>query len=190
MAPTIAPIPDDHEARAAALVLLRAGLGAGYIVDQEIVDLQTGKMNGTVLGAFVNGELVGVLLGRMLEEETAAEYEALAKRAGATAALAVHRLGLLQSVAVKPGCRGQGIGTELSRALLDQLKRAGATAVLAVSWESGTRDSSAGMLEAVGFRRVARVEDFWREDSVRMGYTCPRCGKPCRCAGILYLKHV
>jgi ribosomal protein S18 acetylase RimI-like enzyme len=187
---TITPIPYNEPARAAALALLRAGLGAGYIEEQEIADLQAGRMNGTALGAFVNNELVGVLLGRMLEKETAAEYEALAQGAGAAMGLAVHRLGLLKSVAVKSGCRGHGIGTALSRAVLDHLKQAGATAVLAVSWESGTRDSSAGMLEAVGFRRVARIEDFWKEDSLRLGYRCPQCGNPCRCAGILYLKGV
>jgi ribosomal protein S18 acetylase RimI-like enzyme len=187
---TIAPISCNDQARAAALILLRSGLGAGYIDEQEISDLQAGKMSGTALGAFMNNELVGVLLGRMLEKETAAEYEALAQGAGAAMGLAVHRLGLLQSVAVKPGCRGQGIGTALSRAVLDYLKRAGATAVLAVSWESGARDSSAGMLEAVGFRRVARINEFWKEDSLRLGYTCPRCGNPCRCAGILYLQRM
>jgi ribosomal protein S18 acetylase RimI-like enzyme len=187
---TIAPIPETGEARAAALFLLRTALGADYIAEQEIVDLQAGKMHGTALGAFRNNELVGVLLGRMLENDTATEFDALAKRAGATAALTVHRLGVLQSVAVKPSCRGHGIGRALSRAVLDHLKGAGATAVLAVSWESGTRDSSAGMLEAVGFRPVARVEEFWKEDSLRSGYCCPRCGNPCRCAGILYLTHV
>jgi ribosomal protein S18 acetylase RimI-like enzyme len=185
---TITPIPDEDESRAAALLLLSTTLGAHYIAEQEIADLQAGKMHGMALGAFLDNELVGVLLGRMLEKETAAEYEAQAKEGGATAGLAGQRLGLLQSVAVKPGCRGQGIGTGLSRALLDHLKRAGANAVLAVSWESGTRDSSAGMLEAVGFQRVARVAEFWKGDSLRRGYTCPRCGNPCRCAGVLYLR--
>jgi GNAT superfamily N-acetyltransferase len=175
---TIAPIPSDVAVREHALRLLSAGLGMGYIRGEEFARC-------LALGAHLDGELVGVLLGRMLEPAEAERYLALAG-----AALAGQRLGLLQSVAVKDGCRGRGVGTALSRAIVECLQGDGATAVLAISWESGAKNSSGRMLEAVGFRRLAHIEEFWKEDSLRRGYRCPRCGNPCRCAAVLYLNRL
>ncbi len=186
---TIKPIPEGRAADN-ALVLLRVGLGTGYIEEQEFRDYQAGKESGMALGAFAKDDLVGVLLARLLTREEAAAHEAMAKKAGVVVPLGFHHVGILKSIVVKDSARGHGIGTALCQEAVKRLKQAGATCVMAVSWESGAQDNSRGMLEGLGLQFATRVEGFWTEDSIKKGYSCPKCGNPCRCAALLYTKTV
>lgn len=166
-----------------ALSLLHAGLGDGYVDEPSLVDCQK---NGIVLGARGNGGLVGILLARVLDQSSAREFETLLQNAGATRRLDLTRLGILKSIVVAAPCRGRGIGAALSGAAIERLRQAGCSTLVTVSWASG-ESSSAGMFERLGFKQLARVAEFWKDDSIRRGYHCPRCGQPCTCAAIVYV---
>lgn len=185
---TIAPLPADGKATDDALALLRAGLGTGYLDEPEVRAYQQGKGGGLVLGAHVRDELAGVLLARLLTPEEATRYAALVQQAGSSVDRAFHKAGILQSIVVQDSYRGQGIGTALCQEAITQLRRAGTTALLALSWESGAVSNSRGMLERLGLKVVARIKEFWLGDSLAKGYRCPRCGHPCRCAALLHVQ--
>lgn len=185
---TIAPLAAGGKVADDALTLLWGGLGTGYIEAQEFRAYQQGRGNGVALGAFATDELVGVLLGRLLALEEASAFETLARQAGSPAVLALPTVGILQSFVVKHTHRGQGVGTELCQEAIRHLRQSGATCLLALSWESGAGKSSRGLLDRLGLKVVARLEEFWRDDSLARGYHCPRCGNPCRCAALLHVR--
>ncbi|MDQ6748378.1 MAG: hypothetical protein M3010_09795, partial [Candidatus Dormibacteraeota bacterium] len=58
----------------------------------------------------------------------------------------------------------------------------GCQAAVAVSWLSG-RASSAGIFARAGFKAGRSVPDFYLQESLRDGWTCPVCQGPCRCGG-------
>lgn len=93
-------------------------------------------------------------------------------------------VGLLQSIAVQPEWRGQGLGTELACRRIEALRALGATAIVACSWEHGRPGRSRPILERLGFELVTQIEEAWK------GQSCPVCGSDCRCGSSLMLLRV
>jgi N-acetylglutamate synthase-like GNAT family acetyltransferase len=186
--PIITRISSENSERNSAFALLGAGMGNNYIDEAEFDGYLNGASDGIVLGACMDSQLSGVLLAKHLDKEAAEQFGTLAKNARSAVSLANLRLGILKSIVVKDEFRAQGIGTALSLRGIQHLKTMGCTAIIAFSWDSGEKSTSAGMLEAVGFHRISSVKECWKEDSIRRAYNCPRCGNPCVCDAILFLK--
>jgi hypothetical protein len=84
---------------------------------------------------------------------------------------------LLKSVAVDSDVRGSGVGTAVSSAVVQAMFGTGATNVVSVGWTDGEGCHIRGPLETLGFKSRGDLEDFWYEDSLREGYSCPTCGR-------------
>ena len=82
-----------------------------------------------------------------------------------------------QSLFIAPELAGQGLGTRLSRQVIDRLQAHGAKAIIAHSWKESPHDSSGRYLRALGFRLVTSHPEYWKQ----VDYECPRCGRPCLC---------
>jgi len=85
-----------------------------------------------------------------------------------------------QSCFVHPDYTARGIGRRLATRALADLRDAGAVVVVAHSWLQSPHQSSRRYLERLGFRAVATCPDYW----IDVDYTCPRCGRPCRCTAV------
>lgn len=101
--------------------------------------------------------------------------------------LGYNRTGLLKSVAVNSDMRGTGIGTEVSRAVVQAMFDMGATSVLAIGWTDDEGCHIQGPLETLGFKARGDITDFWHEDSRIEGNSCPSCGRPCRCSAKVFV---
>jgi len=98
-------------------------------------------------------------------------------------------IGFLDQLCVTKGFENNGIGTELTRKRIDDLKSKNVTKIIAVSWNYKNQNGSNSILEKLGFEKHELIENYWFEDSIKKGYTCP-CGHPCTCTGIIYTKDV
>ena len=88
--------------------------------------------------------------------------------------------GYFQTSFVDPAHRGRGIGPALARLALDDLRRAGARAVIAHAWKESPDDSARRYLSRLGFVAVCEHPEYW----VEVDYVCPRDGQPCRCTAV------
>lgn len=100
--------------------------------------------------------------------------------------LVYNRIVLVHSVAVDPQYRHKGNATALIRAILEHGVRCGATNALAIGWTDQDGCHIQGTLEALGFESVADIDNYWHEDSVSKGYSCPSCGNPCTCTARIF----
>ncbi|MDA8092831.1 MAG: GNAT family N-acetyltransferase [Betaproteobacteria bacterium] len=89
----------------------------------------------------------------------------------------------LPVVVVDAAYRRQGVGLLLGRAAL---ARHPDKAWLSVAWISGSEIPADRLLRRIGFAPSCRVREYWLEDSLKRGFTCPICGHPCRCDAMLY----
>lgn len=102
--------------------------------------------------------------------------------------LQFNRTALLRSVAVSPQARGNGVGTDLVRASVENLSGKGATSILSVGWTDLDGCHIQGPLEAMGFQERGDLDDFWKQESMAKNYQCPTCGFPCECVARIFIK--
>jgi N-acetylglutamate synthase-like GNAT family acetyltransferase len=97
------------------------------------------------------------------------------------------RIGCLESVAVATKAEGQGIGTLLQKARVEQFYEMGLRFVYSTAWKSSKGVHVGGMLERQGFEPLKEIPDFYSEET-----TCPDCGLGviCHCSTVVYLKRL
>ncbi|MBK8808595.1 MAG: hypothetical protein IPO21_18965 [Bacteroidales bacterium] len=101
-------------------------------------------------------------------------------------------LGQAQSVGrqsvliVKSQFENNGIGAALFSESLLWLKTH-AEFVYTVRWLKSATDKGSTLLSRNGFEPIARIENFWKIDSLTRKYHCPICGEPpCLCSALIY----
>ncbi|MDP4537445.1 GNAT family N-acetyltransferase [Alkalimonas collagenimarina] len=87
-----------------------------------------------------------------------------------------------KSVAVEPGCQGQGIGSALLQASVDVLQQQGAKAGLAHLWQQSPGNSAVRYFTKAGGKLIAVHQDKWLALSLNDGYFCPVCQGECHCS--------
>lgn len=182
--PLLRPLADDDATLGAARQLLNQALGADTY-DAAALAALCRNPDEYLIAAWLDGALVGVAGARVLDPDGRSYYA----RFGAEALALFDRgpVGSLSTSAVREDLRGQGIGSRLTAARLAWLDQRGCRRVVGVSWLSGLAHGSARVFERHGFRRVASVEQFFRDASEADGWSCPVCGHPCLCPAALYV---
>lgn len=171
-----------------ALAILGWSLGDRYIDREGLKGFVGSSSECIAVTAAVGREIVGVHLSEVMQPDDVTRLEDQVRAAGTPNNLDCHRVGLLKSLAVKTNARGRGVGTWLTLNSIDYFKSHGCTLVAALSWESGSEQSSRRMLEACGFEQMALMPDYWKQESIDKGYECPVCGVPCTCSATLLVK--
>jgi ribosomal protein S18 acetylase RimI-like enzyme len=176
----------------AALSILGHALGARYISREELTDFTQNKdkvayvaltsPKGSIAAAATG--VIPVSTDELLDLMPADQSSRVADL---VPELGFNLTGLLKSVAVDSDVRGSGVGTEVSRAVVQAMFDMGATNVVSVGWTDGEGCHIQGPLETLGFKSRGDLDDFWYEDSLREGYSCPTCGRPCRCSARIFV---
>jgi GNAT superfamily N-acetyltransferase len=178
--------PDDV---AEVVALLGGSLGALYIDRGHIEELVAGAGACLTARAF-DGQLVGAVSTSVVAPDELAELFPIGQAElldGPLSNLKYHsQVGIIESIAVDPTCRGRGVGTELVEAVEEWLRDQSATSTLSFGWKTSSGCHVGGVLDASGFSRVLEVSGFWTIDSATHGYSCPEDGNPCHCSAIIF----
>lgn len=176
----------------AALSILGHALGARYISREELIDFTKNKEKVAYVAlTSAKGSIAAAATGvipastddllALMPEDQASKVAELVPELG------YNLTGLLKSVAVDSDVRGSGIGTEVSSAVVQAMFDIGATNVVAVGWTDDEGCHIQGPLETLGFKARGDIIDFWHKDSLIQGYSCPSCGRPCRCSARIFV---
>jgi GNAT superfamily N-acetyltransferase len=171
----------DRATADAAAALLNRELGDGLYRSEWLLEDAVDPSAGVwVAGAPV---LAGAAVARLLASADADYY-----RAFGPAALDVFggAVGSFEAFVVEPDHRRRGLGTRLASASLDWMRGRGCTSAVTLAWRSGREGSSAGLFRRLGMREGPTVEGFYKEESVRNGWSCPVCRGPCSCPATLF----
>lgn len=173
--------PDDREGAEAAAALLSRELGES-MYDRDGLLRDAADLTARVWLAGLR-PLVGAAVARLLVAEDAGYYARFGDEA---TRLFAGTVGSFEALAVHPSHRRLGLGARLTRATVEWMWEAGCDAVVTIAWRSGAADSSAGLFRRLGFREGRTVENFYYEESIRDGWTCPICRGPCTCPATLF----
>lgn len=181
--------PSDINSLNQAKKIYDIGLGKNYITSKDLLNYSNHPEKYILLGSCnSDGELLGVMLACRLDENEREKYNLTLQQNSIDIMLPAYTIGLIKSVVVKREYRQKGIGTELTKEAIERLKDMSCELILAVAWASGKPDSSPKMFEKLSFKNILGLEEYWRKDSLKEGYSCPNCGKPpCRCKALFYL---
>lgn len=175
--------------------LYSATLGDGYLSAAEaranLLD-RSGRAAWFVVQA--GGSVVGAanavwLLRRELPRSMLPGFERIATRLLQLAPRA-QRFGLLENVGVEPAQRHRGFAAALTEARLDWLRERGVELVYTFAWHTPEGVAARPTLERAGFRALEELPDFYLEDGLRNGYTCPWHGARCRCSALLCVREL
>jgi len=170
----------------AALALLEEGIGPGWIGPD---DLRPGPSRHLVV-AEEGGRVVGAAacavrpLGEVLAELPSNGRARLGAFAGddpATAPVVV-----LDVAAVGPRYRGRGHYAGMLDSRMEWARAAGADIALAIGWAPPDGCHIAGSVGRAGFARLAELPGYYEG----LDGQCPHCGRPCRCAAVLFARRL
>ena len=92
----------------------------------------------------------------------------------------------VKTVAVAQEYSGCGIGTALVAKAVDYLKGLGAKQIFSPLWKHDGVINSDVIFRRNGFVPMREIPDYWLNDSIEKGYSCPVCGKVCHCVCVMY----
>lgn len=185
-----------------SLAVLWEGLGQGYISDERLrwYAAPSGEAHGkasfrSALAATdtASGQVIGVLTSEIVDASALRasflQHENLLQQDADMRLLQPGATGLIKSIAVAPASQGRGVATGLITRALRDLAEHGAAHSYSLAWSSKQRGCAlCGVLTALGFRSVRRIERFWYSDSLANGYLCPACGNPCDCSAQVMIR--
>ena len=166
----------------ALVTLLNNNLGEGLYATASL-ERDLADPTSRVLAAYDDGKLLGGAVARLLGPGDVNYYE----RFGDTARVLFVSgpIGSVEALAVSPAARRAGVGRGLLLDLLAWCRERGCRDAVAISWISGGSGTSAPLFAAAGFTMGETIEEFYLQDSLREGWSCPVCGAGCQCAGQL-----
>lgn len=186
--PPIRPArPDDAAAIAS---IYSSTLGAGYLSEEQAsANLRDRTGSAAWFVAESDGRVVAAADALWLSrheltdsvmpgfEHVGAELLRLAPRA--------RRFGLLENIGVLPAYRRRGFAAALTEARLEWLRGKEVEFVYTFAWHTPEGVPALATLERAGFRSLEELPDFFLEDGLRNGYTCPWHGARCHCSALL-----
>jgi len=175
-----------------ALSVLGNALGARYVSREQLSEYVQQKRKFGFVSLDKTGRVMGAATSELPDDSQSLldllPTDSQDRVASIVPELEFNRTALLQSVAVSPQARGNGVGTDLVRASVDTLTTAGATSIISIGWTDFEGCHIQGPLEAIGFQGRGDLPNFWRQESITKNYQCPTCGQPCKCVARVFIK--
>lgn len=169
--------------------IFNQSLGDGYTTRKDVLEYILGS-DGCCLVAVSDGVIVGAVTGLVKNVDNIGEVfgEKNTQYILHSIPNDCHLIGVIKTMVVKPQWRSKGVGKALMIRVESSLSRQGAEFFSALCWDSGEKIISMDILDRYGYTQIGSCREFWLEDSIYQGFSCPICGNPCHCPAYVYAK--
>ena len=168
---------------------------------KEVFDLQFGKdylstsdletyLNHSYKGwvALENGVLIGVALAAIGTAKDLSTHFLVGVDWFRDTFGHFDNIALRKHLAIDPKWVGQGVGRQLVEFGIHELSSI-VDVIVSVVWKESAAQSLGNILQSLGSYPIHQIDDYWKQDSLDKGYTCPGCQKmPCSCAMLVFAK--
>ena len=164
-------------------------LGYNYITNQQLYSIIDNTNSWVCKVAIVHSKVIGFVLCKKNEQS---EFNSIIENYNDIIVNKTNNLqfGLIKTIVVEAGYKGQGIGTQLVTQCISLLKKQNVYSFYTLSWKSEKKDNSEKLFLKLGFTKLLEVPNYWKQDSLQNNYRCINCGNPpCTCSAILFVKH-
>lgn len=96
------------------------------------------------------------------------------------------QIGYIKTVAVEEMFTGHGIASSLVKESMDIVRRKDVRCFISTAWKFAGEINIGSVLINNGFTKRFEIENYWYEDSIKYGFSCPQCGHPCKCTCAIY----
>ena len=175
-----------------AVRISKVQLGIDYLDEGDFEDAMSDPGQFCIV-AEEDGRVAGFAICQVFGPELEGEKLMLPDCPERDMVMSTPLTGLLDSVAVSAEFNGRGIGTELGRRCVSEMRRRGCGIVCAMAWKNihGVTNI-ARVLERLGLQETVAIQGYWNlmVDSPE-GHDCPICGAAPRagagaCSGIVH----
>ena len=98
------------------------------------------------------------------------------------------KLGYLATIVVSEKYRGNGLATALINKVTRLFAKMNISHIITTAWKHIGKINLQGVLIRCGYKKITEIPDYWYEDSIKKGYSCPQCGNPCHCSCVIFEK--
>lgn len=172
-----------------AIKVLDEELGEGFVSIRELSSYIHHPQK-TALGFIHDGTVLAVITGEVFptHEELVATVPADMRDAfrETLGLVEASPIGLIKSVAVLETARRKGLAHALVAALLVEQRSLGANHFSSIGWTDEEGCHIQTVFERNNFHSVCDIADFWLQDSLDLGYSCPTCGFLCNCVARIF----
>ncbi len=98
-------------------------------------------------------------------------------------------VGILRGCAIHKDAKGQGIMSETMGHTVRRLTKERCRVQCALAWRGEGGVHFYDIFKEQDFTLRREFPDYWMEESLREGYSCPECGQPpCECSALLFVR--
>ena len=170
--------------------ILDAALGKDYIESNKLLSMITDD-KFICLKALVCNQLVGVHIGCIMNLSEAIDYLKLTTHKIPAIMKKNNKIAILKTCAVKEEFQRKGIGDLFIKVSEKMFLEKNIHLVSCVAWQHDGIENAGPLLRKNGYKSLFVIKDYWTEDSLREGFSCPVCGDHgCHCAANIYLKEI
>ena len=173
-----------------AVEMIDSVLGKDYINIDHFSELLSDN-RVTCYKAIYKQRIVGVAIACIMDYETAREYLKLDKTQMPHSLKVSKDIGILKTVAVAEDMQGKGVGTALVEKLEKMFVENDIHSIVCVAWQHDNIENISGIMKRNTYTSKLVIKDYWYNDSIEQGFSCPVCGSDgCHCSANIYVKVV
>ena len=168
-------------------------LGKDYLSNELLENIIDNDTNVICKLAFsqIGNKVIGFCLAFVVEPQDIASIIKVPERQISRALRDSEKIGVIKTIAVDNKYKGYGVGRKLAEDCYNELLRKKVQSLCSVAWKGKEKVNINGILTNLGFERYIEIPDYWSEDSLQKGYSCPNCGQPpCHCSAVIYTRSV
>jgi len=168
-----------------AILIAEQQLGEGFTYECDLL-----SANIISFCAIREDRVVGLCCGQVLSaKKLTANHLEISRSIPSSLLKTNRRIGLVNTIAVDNDAKGCGVGTQLLQALLSQFDAKNIRLSVLSGWKDKNGLHIGGIARAAGFEEICEIPDFYEEDSIFEGFTCPVCGPPpCKCGAVIMVR--
>ena len=168
--------------------LISSQLGEGYFTEADFVKLDADPMSLGFEATDNNGDVLGIITAMTLPHNEAVALLKISPENLPEYAKNAKEIGIFKTIAVSQKAKGKGIGSALTKQLLESFKQQNISVIACVAWKYGETENIKGVMKAFDFKCFQEIPDYWVED---INLICPACKvPPCHCQANIYFKQI